>query len=214
MVCITNVGEITSKLEVIALNSEKYISFSYTHLRFLDRAAFLPASLETSAENLYEEGMGKHKFDHSIAHCKDPSKVDLLLKKGVYPYDYMNSWSKMDETSLSSKDDFYSKLNDEHISDEDYARAQTVWAEFGIQILGEYHDLYMTTDVLLLADIFENFRDICLRDYDLDPCHYFTPALQRYPGGLDLVKSSALDSYYSCMRGAAAFLCHHYLLRT
>ena len=126
MVCIANVGEITSKLEVIALNSEKYISFSYTHLRFLDRAAFLPASLETSAENLYEEGMGKHKFDHSIAHCEDASKVDLLLNKGVYPYDYMNSWSKMDETSLSSKDDFYSKLNDEHISDEDYARDQTV----------------------------------------------------------------------------------------
>ena len=100
--------------------------------------------------------------------------MDLLLKKGVYPYDYMNAWSKMDETSLPSKDDFYSKLNDEHISDEDYAHAQTVWAEFGLQNLGEYHDLYMTTDVLLLADIFENFRDICLRDYDLDPCHYFT----------------------------------------
>jgi hypothetical protein len=171
---IKSVGQYCSKIEVIPQNYEKYISFSYNHLRFLDSAAFLQASLETLAANLYEGGKGKHKFTHSIAHCKDPAKVDLLLQKGVYPYDYMNCWERFEETALPSKDEFYSKLNNEHITDEDYAHAKRVWAEFDIQNLGEYHDLYMTTDVLLLADIFENFRDICLRDYELDPCHYFT----------------------------------------
>ena len=130
-------------------------------------------------ENLYEDGKGKDKFVHSKRHCQSVGgtqneHLDLMLKKGVYPYDYMNSWEKMEETQLPPKEAFFSKLSDSGIEDDKYAHAQEVWKTFGCQTLGDYHDLYMKSDVLLLADIFENFRDVCMEYYDLDPAHYFT----------------------------------------
>ena len=96
-----------------------------------------------------------------------------MTKKGVYPYDYMDSFDKFSE-KLPTKGEFYSILNNEHISDEDYKHAQDVWNEFSLKNMGEYHDLYLKSDVLLLADVFENFRKTCLEYYKLDPCHYFT----------------------------------------
>jgi hypothetical protein len=101
-------------------------------------------------------------------------QYDLLLRKGVYPYEYVNSIEILSEDRLPPKSEFYSKLNDSDISDEDYEHAQTVWKEFGCKTLRDYHDLYNVTDVLLLADVFENFRDVCLEHYKLDPAWYFT----------------------------------------
>ena len=89
--------------------------------------------------------------------------MDLLKRKGVYPYDYVDSVEKLAETSLPPKEAFYSKLNDEDISDEDYEHAQSVWKEFNMKTLMEYHELYNKSDVLLLADVFENFRDVCVK---------------------------------------------------
>ena len=86
----------------------------------------------------------------------------LLGGKGVYPDEYMDNWNKFNETSLSSKEAVYSELNLENISDKDYAHAQKVWEVFGIRNLNEYHDLYIQTDALLLADVFGNFRNMCL----------------------------------------------------
>jgi len=100
--------------------------------------------------------------------------LSLLKKKGVYPYDYMNSFSRFNETELPARQDFYSILNDTNISEEEYNHAQEVWNAFKIQNLGEYHDLYLKTDVLLLADVFQNFREACQNYYKLDPCHYMT----------------------------------------
>ena len=94
----------------------------------------------------------------------------LLTKKGVYPYDYMNSIERLKETKLPSKEDFYLKLYDK----EDYQYAHNVWNTFKCQTLQDYHELYLKTDVLLLADVFENFRKISLKYYKLEPCHYFT----------------------------------------
>ena len=96
-----------------------------------------------------------------------------MVRKGVYPYDFMDSFKKFKE-QLPSKEEFYSILNDEHISDEDYKHAKDVWDTFNIKNMGEYHDLYLQSDILLLADVFENFRKTCLEYYKLDPCHYFT----------------------------------------
>ena len=87
------------------------------------------------------------------------NKFVLLLRKGVYPYEYMDSWEKFDETPLPDKEAFYSKLNEEGISNADYGHAQKVFKEFGLKNLGEYHDLYVQSDTLLLADVFQNFRD-------------------------------------------------------
>ena len=100
------------------------------------------------------------------------NKFVLLLRKGVYPYEYMDSWEKFDETTLPPKEAFYSNLNLEDISDEDYAHAQKVWDVFEINNLGEYHDLYVQSDTLLLADVFENFRNKCLEIYELDPIYF------------------------------------------
>ncbi|XP_044005518.1 uncharacterized protein LOC122850432 [Aphidius gifuensis] len=96
------------------------------------------------------------------------------VKKGVFPYDYLDKWEKFDDTTLPSKDQFYSKLNEENISDEAYAHALNVWQKFNIKTLGEYSDLYLQTDVALLADVFESFRADCLNTYKLDPAHYYT----------------------------------------
>ena len=87
---------------------------------------------------------------------------------------YMNSLEKLKETQLPPRKAFYSRLNDEGISDEDNALAQKVWETFAMKNLEDYHNLYNQVDVLLLADVFENFRDICVKNYKLDPAHYYT----------------------------------------
>ena len=103
----------------------------------------------------------------------EDKELELMAKKGVYPYDYMNSFKKFKE-QLPLKEKFYSILNNKHISTEDYKHAQNVWNTFNLKNMGEYHDLYLASDILLLADVFENFRKTCLKYYKLDPCHYFT----------------------------------------
>ena len=94
--------------------------------------------------------------------------------EGVYPYDYMDSLEKLDETSLSCIERFYSKLNDTSISMGDYEHAQKVWKEFNMKTMRDYHGLYLRTDVLLLADVFEEFRKVCLDNYKLDVAWYYT----------------------------------------
>ena len=117
--------------------------------------------------------MSKDAFKNVKKHYAD-DKLSLLTRKGVYPYDYMNSPEKLKETKLPPKDAFYSRLNGVGISDEDYAHAQKVWETFEMKNLEDYHNLYYQVDVLLLADVFENFRDICIKNYNLDPAHYYT----------------------------------------
>ena len=102
------------------------------------------------------------------------NQLSLLLRKGAYPYDYVDCMTKLEETSLSQKETFYSKLTGEDITDEDYQHAQTVWKEFNSQSMKDYRNLYNLSDVLLLADIFENFRNICMNHYGLDPAWYFS----------------------------------------
>ena len=86
----------------------------------------------------------------------------------------MDNWEKFDETTLPPKEAFYSNLNLEDISDEDYAHAQKVWDVFEIKNRVEYHDLYVQSDTLLLADVFENFRNMCLKIYELDPVYFLS----------------------------------------
>ena len=102
----------------------------------------------------------------------DFNQFVLLLGKGVYPYKYMDSWKRFDETSLPDKEAFYSKLNEESITDKSHA--QKVWEELKIKNLGEYHDLYVQCDTLLLADVFENVRDMCIEISELDPAYFLS----------------------------------------
>ena len=162
-------GEDTQmSINVIPNNLEKYLSFMLgNHLVFLDSFQFMSSSLDKLTSNLPREA-----FKYTSRQFKG-KKLDLMARKGVYPYDYMDSFDKFNE-KLPTKEDFYSILNDEHISNEDYIHAQNVWEVFKLNNMGEYHDLYLKSDILLLADVFENFRNTCLEYYKLDPCHYFT----------------------------------------
>ena len=113
------------------------------------------------------------KFKNTYSFCNnDINKFVLLLRKGVYPHEYMDSWERFNETSLPSKEDFYSNLNMENIDDIDYRHGNKVFKIFKLENLGDYHDLYVQSDTLLLADVFENFRDMCIKVYELDLIHF------------------------------------------
>ena len=157
-------------LKVIAQNAEKYMAiYLGKRIVFLDSFQFMSSSLCKLADNLPED-----KFIYTSEYFSDERQFQLMKRKGVYPYDYMDSFSKFSDKKLPQKEDFYSLLNAEDISDDDYQHAKDVWKTFNISNMGEYHDLYLKTDVLLLADVFENFRVACLENYKLDPAHYIT----------------------------------------
>ena len=105
---------------------------------------------------------------------KDLNKSELLLRKGVYPYEYTDSWKRFKEESLPDKESLYSELNKEGITDEVYAHAQKVWDTLKIKNLSEYHRLYVQSDTSLLADVFESSRDRCIEIYELDPAHFLS----------------------------------------
>ena len=183
---IKQLAKVSGDLSCIPSIEEKYISFSKKivvdeyfsrkmgkpfkkkiEIRFTDSYKFLQTSLANLVSNLQPSDF--KNLNRVIKH-----NTSLLTRKGVYPYDYVSSMDKLKETKLPSKDEFYSKLLDEEISEEDFQHAIKVWNTFNCQTLQDYHDLYLKTDVLLLADVFENFRKNCLKHYKLDPCHYYT----------------------------------------
>ena len=126
----------------------------------------------------YEKNFNKdliQRFANTYEFCNgDLNKFILLLRKGVYPYEYMDSWQKFDETSLPEKEAFYSNLNIEDITDVDYRHGKTVFEYLINKNLGDYHDLYVQSDTLLLADVFEDFRNMCIKVYELDPAHFLS----------------------------------------
>ena len=185
---VKNLGKSEGNIKCIPNNEENYISFSKDivvdeyinkkgkkvevkhEIRFIDSFKFMASSLASLVENLAKSDLSKF-----IQTKKEfGKKYEFFTKKGIYPYDYMNGIEKFSEEKLPPKEAFYSKLNDCGVSDEDYEWAQLIWKEFEIKNLGEYHDLYLKSDVLLLADVFEEFRNICLKNYSLDLAWYYT----------------------------------------
>ena len=182
---IKELARLPGDLFCIPSTEEKYISFSkkikvdeypgyygaliplYFEIRFIDSFKFLQTSLANLVGNLQPEDFLNTKKVFK-------KNVDLLTRKGVYPYDYVSSIEKLSETQLPPKEEFYSNLNDEHITDKDYKHAINVWNTFNCKTIRDYHDLYLKSDVLLLSDVFENFRKTCLKHYNLDPAHYYT----------------------------------------
>lgn len=136
--------------------------FNVGHLQFIDSLQFMNSSLEKLAANLQMENL------RITSQGLSDKELALLRRKGVYPVEYMDSHERFHKLQLPSKEDFCSILSRETISDKDYNHAHNVWKAFGFQILGDYHDLYLRTDVLLLADIFKTFRDALMKHYGLD----------------------------------------------
>ena len=113
------------------------------------------------------------KIKNTYSFCNNAlNKFILLLRKGIYPYEYMDSWERFNETSLTTKKEFYSNLNMEDIDEIDYRHGNNVFKSFKLENLGDYHDLYVKSDTLLLADVFENFSNMCIKEYELDPAHF------------------------------------------
>lgn len=171
-------------VSIIPTNAEHYISFTKKvndstyfmqekiKLKFIDSFRFMAASLSQLASLIPSD---KKKILYKECQ-KDYSleQIAMLERKGIFPYDYVDSRDRLVETSLPAKEHFFNELNDEEISSEDYKFACDVWEKFQLKTLGEYSDLYMKCDVLLLADVFENFRTTCHTIYELDPTLYYT----------------------------------------
>ena len=190
-ISIKNLGVSEGLINCIPINEEKYISFTKDievdrfmekdektgemkekivkrEIRFIDSFKFMASSLDKLTANLDEASFQcVNRFFHGQA-------VDLVRRKGVYPYDYIDSITKLSETKLPPQEQFYSELNNSSISDEDYEHTRNVWKYFDMKTTRYYNDLYLKTDVLLLADVFENFRDVCIENYKLDPAWYYT----------------------------------------
>jgi len=171
-------------LEAIPINHEKFISFNIksknekitTSLIFKDSFSFMSESLDGLTKNLKakDENCFKHlrKYIDNLGLSDEHYKT--LLRKGVFPYDWFDDKDKLNHVGLPPIESFYSKKDDKHINKEDYKYAQEVYNLFGCGTFQDYMELYMITDVLLLADIFESFIEMCLKYYEVDPCHYFT----------------------------------------
>ena len=173
-------------IECIPNNEEKYITFTkniivgqYTNKKgedkdktfkivFKDSLKFMSSSLGALVNNLPKNGF------KNISKYYTPEEVELIKQKGFYPYEFMDKIEKFNDTKLPPREAFYSKLSGKGISEKDYKHAWNVWNTFKMKTFKDYHKLYNETDVLLLADVFENFRDLCLKIYGLDPVYYFT----------------------------------------
>ena len=176
---VKNLGVTEGKMKCIPKNEENYISFTkeievdtFTkeievdnktktisvkrELRFIDSFKFMATSLDSLASNLPD-----NVFNNLSYFYEEQAKLKLLKRKGVYPYDYTDCFERLSETTLPPIEIFYSELNKSGISEDNYTHAQNVWETFEMETLQDYHDLYLKTDVLLLADVFENFRDVC-----------------------------------------------------
>ena len=173
-------------LKCIPYNEEKYLTFTKTIITgqyknkkgedkdktfdivFKDSLKFMSSSLGALVNNL-----PKDAFKNLLKYFT-PKQAEILKQKGFYPYEYMDSEEKFNDTKIPPREAFYSKLSGRGITEKDYKHAGNVWNSFKMKTFKEYHELYNITDVLLLADVFENFRDLCLKIYGLDPVYYFT----------------------------------------
>ena len=116
-----------------------------------------------------------NNFSTLCKFCNDDlNKFFLLLRKGIYPYESIDSWERFDEKTIPHKEAFYSELNLENITDKGYEHVKKVWKVSEIKHLGEYYDLYVQCDTFLLSDVFANFRNMCLNEYGLDPAHFLS----------------------------------------
>ncbi|CAB3977707.1 Gastrula zinc finger [Paramuricea clavata] len=192
------IGKFKMNINVIPNNMEKYISFSLgKNLVFIDSIQFMASSLEALVSNLSPEDF------KIVGERWKGEDFDLVTQKGVFPYEFLDDISKLNTEGLPSRNKFYSSLYESEVKEEDYQRARKVWDHFGMKTMRDYHDLYLETDVLLLADVFENFRRTCLENYKLDPAHYMSaPSLSwdaflKQSGKVRDIPNECIEQFYT-----------------
>ena len=169
---------------VIAKAIERFVSFNIGKLHFKDSLQFLGSSLDTLTKNLAAKAVKGQTLEDVFPNLHNyfkekwkhlpPEAFKMLTRKGVYPYSYMDSFHKFEESCLPPKEKFYNNISKTHISEDEHDFIKELWKTFKLKNLGELHDLYMETDVILLADVFQEFRHFSLLKYRLDPAHYNT----------------------------------------
>ena len=163
-------------IQVIPRTSEKYMSIIVNrNIVFLDSNQFYKGKLDNHASNLEDSD-----FKHLISEFSI-DKLEILKRKGAYPYEWVDSYEKFDYKELPPKECFYSSLKDGkrdndngQISNEKHLSLKNEWEELGFNTFRDFHNHYFKKDVLLLADVFEKFISTSLNNYNLDPCHYFS----------------------------------------
>ena len=179
-------------IRVIPKSMEAYTAIMTDKFRFIDSYAHLNSSLDKLVSNLRSSGPSAFEPLHSYLRHQygsvDPTKLSLLLRKGVYPYSHFTSFDTFNETQLPPRSAFYNDLNDEPCSDEDYAHVQNVWREFDLKTLEDLCRLYVSSDVLLLDCVLQQYRKECLSSYSLDPVHYYTSPALTWDSGLKHTK--------------------------
>ena len=210
---IKNLHDSNAKVQVIPTNTEKFLAVQIDSIRFLDSCQFLSSKLDDLVFNMARDGTDN--FVHTKRHFgNDPN----VFKKGVYPYEYVTGPEILTETSLPPREKFYSELVEEGISEEQYDRALEMWQRYDCKTLRDYHDLYLTLDVTLLADVFENFRNMSLREYKLDPAHSWTVpgfawncALKMSRVELELITDPDIFLFFeNSIRGGISTVSHRY----
>lgn len=156
------------KIEMLGRSCQKFKKVQIGPLQMIDSLAFLNASLNTLVQDLKSKGT---EF-FGCLRSQYPQDYPLLLGKNPMCYDYLDNFSRYDEPELPARESFYNRLHDEHLSEEDYAHAQRVFSTFKCKTLGDYSDLYMKVDCLLLSDVMVNFRQYTYKKYRLDPLHF------------------------------------------
>ena len=162
----------SERVDLVPETIEKFKSVSTEKFIFVDSFNFLSSSLEKLVESTKKED--KDAFLQLRRHFPNDKQFEMLLRKGVYFYDYISDFKVFSEIYLPDRKDFFNKLQDSDISEKDYQHATNVFKEFKCQSLLQYMELYVKTDTILLSDIFENFRNIALETYGLDPLHYIS----------------------------------------
>lgn len=163
------------KIDAIPNSYEKFMSFNIGDLRFIDSFQFMASSLEKLVENLYSDDVNnKYKNFDNMKKYYSGEALDLLCRKGFYPYEWVDNDDKLNHVGLPERKEFYSMLSKEHISEDNYKHATNVYNKLNCETFRDYHLTYLKCDVLLLADVFENFRNTCISYYDLDPANYLT----------------------------------------
>ena len=160
------------KIDAIPNSYEKFMSISIGDLKFIDSFQFMASSLEKLSENLYDD---EDKFKNfKFMKTEFPEHYEILCQKGYYPYEWVNDIKKLNHKGLPPQSAFYSSLKQETLSDKEYKHAQNVYTTLKCKTFKDYHMAYLKCDVLLLADVFENFRKTCIEYYKLDPSNYLT----------------------------------------
>ena len=222
--------DVTGTVESLSGNDESEVGQSFyrhvnpdpvsplTKRRKVDTTDKVMYNISDLPANDYRRHPYKHPTLTEAEMVQVDEKFQLMLEKGVYFYEYIKNLAVLDETSLPSQNHFYSSLNDVHITDKQYTRAQEVWTKFGMQTLWNYHDLYLIMDVLLLADVLKVFQSMCLNSYNIDPLHSYTAsgfawqaALRMTGVELDLLSDKEMFKFFEdAKRGGVSVISQRY----